>query len=479
MKAARRSVLTVLGGMLLLGSLALVSCNRQGSVREAALSKDVFQQAYVYGFPMIMSYKIMYQFNIDKTSAQYKGPINQMLNEPRVFTSADTAVVMPNSDTPYSFAQMDLRAEPMVVCAPKIEKDRYYSIMFVDMYTFNFAIVGTGTTGNEPGCFMVSGPGWKGETPAGIKKAFSSETQFALALIRTQLFSAADLANVKKIQAGYKLESLSAFVHKPAPPAAPAIDFPTPSDTALTTDFSRYLNFLLQFCPPVPEEAELRAKFATVGIEAGKPFDAAKLTEQQRKDLADAVQAGHAAIAERVRTLGTDQNGWRVGSAFGDRKFFNSDFLLRAAAAMAGIWGLDASEAVYPLTAVDSTGQPLDASKHNYTITFAAGEYPPVRAFWSLTMYDATTQLLVANPIDRYLINSTMMSSIKKNKDGSFTIYMQKDAPAGEAKANWLPAPNGPFKLALRLYLPRETPPPSILPLGSGSWKPPAVTVIQ
>jgi len=325
---------------------------------------------------------------------------------------------------------------------------------------------------------MVTGPGWSGTTPAGIKKVFPSETQFSLAVIRTQLFNANDMENVKKVQSGYKAQTLSAFTHQPPPAALPAPDFPKFTDDAFKLDFPAYLNFLLQFCPTPPEETALRAKFAAVGIEAGKPFDLTKVSEAQKAELGLAVKEGYEAIEKAKLNIGKDINGWSVGAAFGNRSFYNGDYLLRAGSALAGIYGNDAVEAMYPAAKTASDGQPLDGSKHNYTLTFAAGQYPPVNAFWSVTMYDGKTQLLIQNPINRYLINSPMLPVLKKNSDGSLTIYIQKDAPAGDKKANWLPAPDGPIYMVMRLYWPKDTP-PSILPPGSGTWQPPAIQVVQ
>lgn len=188
---------------------------------------------------------------------------------------------------------------------------------------------------------------------------------------------------------------------------------------------------------------------------------------------------GYDAIKKQVGEFGKEINGWRIGSAFGDRAFYKGDWLLRAAAAAAGIYGNDAVEAMYPMVKTAPDGTALDGSKHNYTLTFAKGELPPVNAFWSVTMYDGKTQLLIENPINRYLINSPMLPSLKKNPDGSLTIYIQKDAPAADKKANWLPAPDGPIYMVMRLYWPKEPPAPSILPPGEGAWKPPAVTVAQ
>jgi hypothetical protein len=167
-------------------------------------------------------------------------------------------------------------------------------------------------------------------------------------------------------------------------------------------------------------------------------------------------------------------NGWKIGAMFGDRDFYKGDWLKRAAAAKGGIYGNDATEAMYPITRVDVNGETLDGSKHNYTLTFAAGELPPVNAFWSVTMYDGKTQLLIENPINRYLINSPMLANMKTNADGSLTVYIQKDNPGADKEANWLPAPNGEIYLVMRLYWPK-TEAPSVLPAGSGSWNPPGI----
>jgi hypothetical protein len=241
-------------------------------VQQAVSHKDDYQQAYVYGFPMIAAYKALYQLNVDKTNSLYKGPFNQVLSDAQVFTPKDTAIVTPNSDTPYSMLQMDLRAEPIVICVPKVEKSRYYPVQLTDMYSFNYGYVGSRATGNDPGCYMVAGPAWTGDTPVGVKKVFHSETQFSLAIFRTQVFNAADIGNVKKIQAGYTAQTLSAFTHQPAPPVPAIPDFPKFTEDAFKTEFPAYLNFLLQSCPPVDEEKALRSKFRDDRHRSGETF---------------------------------------------------------------------------------------------------------------------------------------------------------------------------------------------------------------
>ncbi|HNB25224.1 MAG TPA: DUF1214 domain-containing protein, partial [Candidatus Melainabacteria bacterium] len=377
---------------------------------------------------------------------------------------------------PYSFVGMDLRTEPLVLSVPKIEKSRYYVIQLVDMYTCNYGYIGSRSTGNDAGCYMVAGPNWKGSTPKGIKKVFRCETQFSLAGFRTQLFGPDDMPNVVKVQSGYKVQTLSQFLQKQPPEAAASIDFPPFSKDDMKTPFPKFLNFVLQFCPTVKEETAMRKRFATIGIEAGKPFDFAKLSDAEKEFEGLAIKEGYESIVKQMDNIGKNINGWMVGSLLGDRKFFNGNWVKRAAGAMAGIYGNSAEEAVYPLAKNDASGQPLDGSRHNYTLTFARGQMPPVNAFWSVTMYDGKTQLLVENKINRYLINSPMLPGMKKNKDGSVTLYIQKDAPADDKVSNWLPAPDGPIYLVMRLYWPKTTQ-PSILPAGSGTWQPPAIQI--
>jgi hypothetical protein len=439
-----------------------------------AETKAIAEEGFIYGLPIVMNYAVMHEYVIDKNSGQYKAPFNQIKNEPRVFTYKDTAIVTPNSDTPYSFLWMDLRAEPIVLSVPAVEKRRYYAVQLEDGNTFNFGYIGSRATGNEAGDYMVVGPDWKGATPPGIRKVFHSTTQFALAGYRTQLFKPADMPNVVKVQAGYKAQPLSAYLKQPAPPAAPAVNFPKIDKEMVKTNFFDYLDFALQFAPPGPEENEIRAKLARIGIGPGKTFDFKDLSLEHKAEVGLGMKEGNAKIDQYLLTGEKIINGWKIGAYFGDRAFFKGNWLLRAAGAKAGIYGNDAVEATYPITKTLPDGQPLDGSKANYTLTFPAGQFPPVNAFWSVTMYDGTTQFLIENPINRYLINSPMLPQMKKNADGSLTIYIQKDSPGPAKASNWLPAPSGPIYLVMRLYWPKETP-PSILPVGEGTWKPPGV----
>jgi hypothetical protein len=421
-----------------------------------------------------MNYTAAYEMTIDPSSSQYKAPINKLANEARVFTYKDTAVITPNSDTPYSLLNMDLRAEPTVISVPAVPKPRYYAVQLTDANTFNYGYIGSRATGTEPGDYMVVGPDWQGETPPQIKHVFHSSTQFSIAIFRTQLFNAEDMPNVVKIQSGYKVQPLSSYLGQAAPPAPPAINYLKADAEIAKKEFWKLLDFALQFAPAGPEELEIRGKLASIGVGPGKTFEMKDLSLLHKAEVLLGMKTGEDAVEKYLTSGSTDVNGWQVGSYFGDRAYYNGDWVKRAAAAKGGIYGNNAIEAMYPLTRVTASGEKLDGSKHNYTLTFAKGELPPVNAFWSVTMYDGKSQFLIENPINRYLINSPMLPDMKTNADGSLTLYIQKDSPGKEKESNWLPAPDGPIYLVMRLYWPKETP-PSILPAGEGTWKPPAL----
>jgi hypothetical protein len=443
-----------------------------------AETRAIAEEAFIYGLPLVMNYAVMYEYAVDAKGSQFKAPFNDIKNLNRVATYEDTAIITPNSDTPYSFVWLDLRAEPMVLSVPAVPKGRYYAVQFIDGNTYNFGYIGSRATGNEPGDYLVVGPDWKGAKPARIKQVFSSTTPFAFAAYRTQLFDPADMPNVEKVQAGYEAQSLSAFLKQPAPPAAPKIAFVPASTPGIKANFYEYLDAALEFVPASKEDTDVRASIARIGIGPGKTFAMKDLSPEHRDAALLGMKDGDAKVDAWLASGMKNVNGWNIGSFFGDRAFYKGDWLMRAGAAKGGLYGNDAVEAMYPFTRTDAKGELLDGSKHDYTITFPAGQLPPVNAFWSVTMYDGKSQLLIKNRINRYLINSPMLPGMKKNADGSLTLYIQKDAPGAGKEPNWLPAPNDTLYLVMRLYWPKDTP-PSILPPGAGTWKPPGVAVAE
>jgi hypothetical protein len=440
-------------------------------------TQAIARNAYVYGFPMVMNLKTIYDYTVNVDSPNYKGPLNEVSCEARLFTPADTAVVTPNSDTPYCMFWMDLRSEPVVLTVPELEDNRYYSVQLIDFYTHNFAYIGTRINDNVAGSYILAGPGWTGDKPDGITEILTSETDLVFAVIRTQLFDSGDLASVAEIQSSYELQPLSTYLGEAAPVAAPAIKFPIWIDGA---EFSvaafDYLDFALDLVSTHPDESELVARFAKIGIGTPEAFSTGALASEYLSSLQSAVQQS---VGE-MRALNDEMSSDPLGSAkgFGTRAFLNQAaaamgqpnlYLPRATAALIGLYGNSGEEAVYPAYFVDNDGDPLNAAVHNYDVKFAADELPPAKAFWSLSMYDGPTQLFINNPLDRYLLTSAMIEEFVFEDDGSLVIHIQKDSPGADREANWLPAPDGPFYLVLRLYLPEQR-------VLDGEWMPPSLS---
>ncbi|HLV38911.1 DUF1254 domain-containing protein [Xanthomarina sp.] len=458
------------------------SCNQNKEKKETTTEpiqlpidsiRAIAKEAYIYGYPMVDNYRIEHDYYVDSTNSEFKAPWNHITNIANVYTPADTAIQTPNSDTPYSFLGLDLRAEPIVLSMPEIEANRYYSVQFIDAYTFNFAYVGTRATGNKAGNYLVAGPNWNGETPEGIDKVIKSETEFINILYRTQLFNPADIDNVKKIQAGYKVQTLSAFLKTPTPTAAPVLDFMQPLTPELqksSLEMFQIINFLLQYCPTDPTEVKLMERFAKIGIGAGKDFDISKLSPEVKTAFEAGIKDAWTVDFEGFKKR-MDAGEVTSGDVFGTRAFLKNNYLYRMAAAVLGIYGNSKQEAMYPYYGVDADGNKLDGA-NKYTLHFPEGQLPPVNAFWSITMYKMPQSLLVENPINRYLLNSPMIPSFVKDKDGGITLYIQNESPGKGKVANWLPAPKGPFVTIMRLYWPKEA-------ALDGSWKQPPLTIVK
>jgi len=428
--------------------------------------RELIKEAYIYGFPMVDSYRIQYSYFVDQDNPEYKGGWNEIHNMARVFTPEDKAIQTPNSDTPYSFLGADLRAEPLVISVPEI-KDRYYSLQFIDMYTHNFAYVGSRATGTDAGRYLLAGPGWKGDVPEGVKSVIRSETELAFVLFRTQLFGNDDLREVRKIQAQYSVQPLSSFMGAP-PPAKSTVTFVKPLSVEMqkqSPEFFEVLNFLLRFAPPHRSETELMARLAKARIGAGKSFDYASFSPAERQAVEEGMADAWEVFA-KYKSEVIDTGKKSSADGFGTREFLDNDYLLRMSSAILGIYGNSKDEANYPVYFTDAEGKPLNGALNRYTLHFAADKLPPVNSFWSLTMYELPASLLTENPIDRYLINSPMVPSLARDSDGGITLYIQNESPGEEREANWLPAPKGPFFMVLREYWPK----PEAL---DGRWKAP------
>ena len=347
-----------------------------------------------------------------------------------------------------------------MLSVPALSEDRYNVFQWFDLYTHNYAYVGVRATGYEAGSYLFAGPNWDGEIPDGINEVYRSESEFIGTLTRTGTNGPEDTPNVRSIQQQYVLQPLSEFAG--GHPAAPAPEIKWPSwneERALSAEFISYLNFLLQFTKPHESEKELLTRFATIGIGPGVPFDPAKLP----KETYEALQAG---VAEGLKAL-QSETAKVTGSTglFGNREFLQNNYMKRSEGVMIGIYGNSLEEAYYSSPQTDASGRPLNG-KNKYEIRFEKGEMPPVKLFWSITMYKLPERLLAANEIDRYSIGDRT-DGFKQAEDGSLTIYIQNKPPEGDKKSNWLPAPEGPFFMVGRFYGPEES-------LMNGSYKIPA-----
>jgi hypothetical protein len=252
------------------------------------------------------------------------------------------------------------------------------------------------------------------------------------------------------------VQTLSAFLGAAAPKAVPVIDFIVPSTAAeekTSLQFFNILNFVLQFCPTNPSETELMTRFAKIGVSAGNTFDPSELSPEMKAAIEQGIADAWADFGGLVKQF--DAGKVTSGDVFGTREYMKNNYLYRMGAAVMGIYGNSKLEAMYPVFGVDADEKKLNGA-NVYTLHFAPGQLPPVNAFWSLTMYELPASLLVANPINRYLINSPMLPQLNRDVNGGLTLLVQNGSPGRDKEANWLPAPKGPFIAYMRLYWPKD-----------------------
>jgi hypothetical protein len=431
------------------------------------VAKQIAEEAYIFAFSMLENYKTMYVQAVNENLPTYRAPFNRFAHIRQLLGPEFTEVVGPNNDTLYSLAWLDLGTEPIVFSVPDVPGERYYVIQIVDMYTFNVEYIGARTTGYQAGKYLLTGPGWDGPTPEGIDGVRRTEGRYLFLLGRTAVTGAEDVPEVNALQDQFTLTPLSAYLGQAAPEPAPAPDFPPyDPEKATSIDFIKTFNFLLGQLEPGPDERPLLEKWAKIGVQPGQPFDAESLAPEVRKAVAESVAAAHDRIKAESLRVGRQVNNWTlIGEGFGYRSMVGGKDLLRAAANMVGIYGNNPEEAYNFSGALDADGEPLDASKHNYVIKFDTP--PPVKAFWSITMYKLPVPLFIANPINRYSIGDRT-PGFRPDPDGSVTIYLQHQSPGADKESNWLPAPDGLFALALRIYWPEQ----DVL---DGSWEPPSI----
>jgi len=442
------------------GLLGPLRADEASSVTPAEASA-IAREAYIYGSALVEGYRGVSDLHSDSTTSLFRVSLNQMFQVARIAGPDDTAHKTMNIDTLSGSAFVDLRAEPFIVAIPEI-KGRYFSVQLVDLYTHNLDYIGLRKDGNGAGNYLLVGPDWKGQAPPNIRRVIPVETEFVTIIWRTQLFNPADLEHVMKVQAGYSLMPLHEYIAQTAPPEAPAVQFPRISHATMRSKFFDYLNFVLRFCPTHPTEKELRTRFAQIGIGPGRTFPPKDMSDELREAIEAGMHDGEQTIDEAVAKAPG------AGKLFGSRSDLKNNYLNRAVGARIDLFGNTPAEAMSVDYQVDAEGQPLDTSKHDYILKVGKDNPPPVNGFWSVTMYDGKTHFMVRNHLKRQLINSPMLSSMQRDPDGGFTIYVQRDSPGEERETNWLPAPDGPMFAVLRLYLPK----PAVL---SGAWTSPSI----
>ncbi len=421
----------------------------------ASEARAIARDAYLYAFAMLRSYDTWYRQAVDPSAREYLGGFNVFRHYSEPFTPANRDIVTPNNDTPYSLAWLDLRAEPMVLRVPAVPHDRYYVFQLVDLFTYIVGYVGVRSTGFDAGDYLIAGPSYRAEPGHAFNKVFHAETDVVGVLGRTELDGPDDVETLKMLQERYRLQPLSAYQGRAAPPPAPKLSFP-PYDPvrARTHDFIGYLNFLLTLAdPPHPSEVALRKRFERIGVAPGAPFDAERLDPRLLASIAAGVRDAESVIKARVAATKSSRG------LFGTREFLGQDYLKRDVAAAMGLYGNAVEEAYYSGTTGD--GRALS------TLRFPKGKLPPAKFFWSITLYDAE-RFLYANPLARYSIGDRTPNLVY-DSDGSLTLYLGHESPGKERENNWLPAPRGPYHVVARLYGPGDA-------VIRGEWKMPALT---
>jgi len=438
-------------------ALAPISQPR-GIALSPAEARAIAKEAWLYAYAPLQGYQTLWNQTQNKAFPGYVGGFNQFRHYARSATPADTDIVTPNNDTPYSWAWLDLRAEPIVLTLPAVPAPRYYVNQWFDLYTHNFAYTGVRSTGRQAGTYLLAGPRWNGTVPKSITGVFRAETDFVGTLTRTQLNGPADIPALQALQAQYTLTPLSRFTGTAAPAAAPAVAWPIwDANKAEGIGFISYLNALLPFMPTVPSERQMMVRFARIGIGPGVPFDPAKLDPSIRAAMEDGVASAAQELKAKALTQ-TSSQGF-----FGTRQELGPDYLtFRAMGAMLGIYGNSSEEAFYASQQTGPDGKVLEGRKR-WVMRFEPSQLPPVTEFWSITMYKLPERLLVENPLNRYSIGDRT-PGLKLGGDGSLEIYIQNENPGPDKASNWLPAPAGPFFFVARLYGPKS----SVL---KGTWK--------
>jgi len=438
----------------------------------ASPKQNIVRDAYIYGYPLVtMDMTRRQQTNVAAPDDAH-APMGQLIKM-RAYPAVDNkGAAAPNADTMYTMVWYDVSTEPWVFSIPDMG-DRFYIMPMLSSFNEVFFVAGSRATGSKAQTYAVTGPGWSGTLPEGVTQVKSPT---ALVWILGRVYSTGtpeDYKAVHELQDKFASVPLSAYA-KPYTPPPGDVDEKFDMKKAVRkqvndlpiNEYFSYLAKLLKTNPPKPEDAPIVAKLAEIGIVPGQELDKSKLPVLGQK------LDPKLALLDMVKAMKDKKpvNGWLYWTS--DAGNYGTDYEQRAMVTLIGPGLNFPQDAVYPFTEKDSEGKEYDGSKYKYVMRFEKGQMPPVKGFWSLTMYDKDF-FFVPNSINRY--NLSQRNAFVTNPDGSVDVYLQAESPGKDKVPNWLPAPKGKFITMLRLYWPQDTP-PTIL---DGSWTPPPVKRVQ
>jgi hypothetical protein len=428
---------------------------------------EIAFEAYIYAYPLVLC-----ELTRRASVGTQEGVAMNRFSHRRTFPNAAFAdVVRPDADTLYSTLWFDVSKQPLAISVPDSD-GRYYLLPMLDMWSDIFAAPGSRTTGTRAQSIVLADAGWLGRLPAGVT-LIRSPTAVGWIIGRIQTNGAADCANVHRMQAGLTATPLSQMGRPhdaQKPPVDLAWDLETPPvaliEAMSAEDYFSLFAELMKANPPHAQDYPIMHRMARIGIIPGRSFSFTSRPPVVREAFETAVAPALGSI-KRVDAMGVVQNGWRTNlSAIGT---YGTDYLARARIAHSGLEANQVEDAIYPSAFCDANGVPF-SSERRYVLHFREEQIPPVRAFWSLTLYD-DRQLLAANPLNRYAIGDR--DHLRVNSDGSMDIYIQRTSPGRDKESNWLPTPaSGSFTLNLRLYWPSAK-------ARNGTWSPPPVQPVS
>lgn len=434
--------------LLVLTLAALRSISHAQDVSDPLQAREIAKDAYIYGFPIVENYRVQY--------SRFGGGWNAVTELPR---GGDSSVPFPKQDTLNAYVPVDLRGEPMVIeILPHID-DRYYAIQFSDLYTYNFAHLGSRLSNTNLGVFLLAGPSWKsfkGWKPVGVYNVIQCDTDLAFLFYRTVMADAGDYEGAAMVRQDFRIYPLSQYNGEPPAESPPPIGFMPPlsfDEERESPDFFKELNFLLGFCPPLPSEADLMARFARIGIGPGLTFEPRYYAPEIELAIRQGMRDAWKAYDDAKKRL--ESGALPFSTLFGSREELGNNYIYRMLGAGEGINTDSRIETIEDRYYVDANNQKLNGKTARYRLRFGPEQFPPVNGTWSLTLYQLPSRQYFSNPLGRYGVNAAMLSALDRDPDGGVTVIIQNSAPEDESAANWIPAPKGPFVLSLRQYAPK------------------------